>query len=118
MSFVPLLALSVFLLPFLAAHLVRALLPAAAARLAGHVFRAVSWSAGGACAVLGAWTFHVTAQNPSVWGQLGLLGLIGYLMLGSALWTAFHLAYRVLVPADRFRRYAGRPVNIPGWPLA
>lgn len=116
MSLVPLVVLALFLMPFIAAHLVRAFLPAATARLVGHAFQAVSWVAWTGCAALGVYCLHAMGQNPTAWSQLGVFGLIGYVMLGSAIWTAFHLAYRVLVPANRFTRYAGLPVDIQGWP--
>jgi hypothetical protein len=116
MSLVPLVALAIFLVPFVAAHLVRAFLPAATARVVGHAFQAVSWVAWTVCAALGVYCLYAMGHNPTAWSQLGVFGLIGYVMMGSAIWTAFHLAYRVLVPANRFTRYAGVPVEIQGWP--
>lgn len=118
MSLVPLIALAVFLLPFLAAHAVRQFAPAAIARLVGRVFDVVSWTAAVVCAGLGSWCVFSMSHSIAPWNGLGVLGLIGFVMLGSILWTAFHIAYRVLVPANRFTRFAGLQVHIEGWPAA
>lgn len=118
MSLVPLVVVFVFLLPLIVAHALRLLVPAATARLIGHAFDAISWIAWVGCAALGVYCLHAMSQNPTPWGQLGIFGLVGYVTLGSAIWTAFHLGFRALVPADRFTRFAGLPVHIEGWPAA
>ncbi|WP_423067429.1 hypothetical protein [Devosia sp. CN2-171] len=116
MSLVPLVALIVFLLPFLIAHAVRASLSAATARRIGRVFDATSWVAGAGCGALGLYCLYSMSHSLAPWNQLGLLGLMGFVMLGSLVWTSFHLGYRVLVPANRFTRFAGMTVNVQGWP--
>ena len=118
MSLVPLVALAVFLLPFVVAHAVRHFAPAAVARLVGGVFETVAWLAAVVCTGLGAWCVISMSHSVAPWNGLGVLGMIGFVMLGSILWTAFHVAYRVLVPANRFSRFAGAPVHIEGWPAA
>ncbi len=118
MSLVPVVALIVFLLPYLVAHALRQFAPAAIARLVGRVFDTIAWLAAAICAGLGAWCVFSMSQSIAPWSGLGVLGMIGFVMLGSILWTAFHLAYRVLVPANRFSRFARLPVHIEGWPAA
>lgn len=118
MSLVPLAVVFVFLLPLIIAHAVRLFLPAATARLVGHVFDAVSWIAWAGCSGLGVYCLHAMSQNPTPWGQLGIFGLVSYVMLGSTIWAAFRLGYRALVPANRFTRFGGLPVHIEGWPAA
>ena len=116
MSLVPLVALTIFLLPFFAAHVVRASLSAGTARRIGKIFDASSWVAGSGCVALGLFCLYSMSHSTAPWNQLGLLGLMGFVMLGSLAWTSFHLGYRVLVPANRFTRFAGMTVNVPGWP--
>jgi hypothetical protein len=118
MSLVPVVALSIFLLPFAVAHAVRLLLPAATARRVGRAFEIGSWAVGAACLVLGVWCLHSMSQSVTPWNQLGALGLVGFVMLGSVLWASFRLGFRVLVPANRFSRFAGQSVDILGWPAA
>lgn len=118
MSLVPLVALIVFLLPFLGAHAVRHFASAAMARFVGRVFETVAWLAAVTCTGLGAWCVFSMSHSIAPWNGLGVLGMIGFVMLGSILWTAFHIAYRVLAPANRFTRFAGLPVHIEGWPSA
>lgn len=116
MSLEPLFALAVFLLPFLAAHVARATLSSAMARRLGRIFEVASWAAGTVCVALGIYCMYSVGQAAAPWNQTGLLGLVGFIMLGALLWTAFRLGYRVLVPANRFSRFAGQPIHILGWP--
>jgi len=105
----PLAALLVLWMPCLIAFVLRSMLSRAAAQRAALAFNATSWVVAAFCLVLGLCCVFSSSNASSLWAQVGVLGLVGLAILGSFLWIAFQLAYRVLVTSRR-TAFADLPV--------